>query len=56
MALRKRAPVRKKRGVLHHYFIPGAHNSYRPLYLQLEAVLVQLAVIVLLFFIGLFLS
>src|SRR3989344_3979690 len=54
MKLRKRrAPARRRRSILHHYFISGAHNSYRPLYLQLEAVLVQLAVIVLLFFIAL---
>lgn len=43
----------RKHGVLKHYFLPGAHNTYRPLFLRLEAIAVQIAIVILLFIVAL---
>ena len=32
MKSKKRLSSGRRRGTLHHYFIPGVHNVYRPLY------------------------
>ena len=37
---------------MHHYFIPGAHNAHRPLFLELEAVVVNCTIVVLLFLVA----
>src|SRR3989344_5866155 len=57
MAIRKRRMTvrgsRVRHAPLKHFFIPGPHNVYRPLFLRLESVAVTAAVILLLFAIAL---
>lgn len=43
----------RRRGTLHHYFVPGVHNAYRPHFLRAKTVFALAAIIVLLFFIAL---
>jgi hypothetical protein len=45
--------MRRKRRTLHHYFIPSHHNNFRPHYLQVQSILINIAVVVLLFLIAL---
>lgn len=52
-ARRRRAPARKKRGSLNHYFVPGAHNDHRPEFLEYQALAINVAIVVLLFLIAL---
>src|SRR3989338_134463 len=37
---------------LHHYFVPGVHNAYRPHFLRAKTVVALGAIIVMLFFIA----
>jgi len=43
----------RKHSTIKHYFLPGTHNAYRPLFLRLEAIAVQIAIVILLFFVAL---
>lgn len=43
---------RRKTPMLKHYFVPGAHNAYRPLFLRIESIAINVLVIVLLLFVA----
>lgn len=49
---KKRLPSRRKRRMIHHYFIPGAHNAHRPQFLEFQAIAINVAIVVLLFLIA----
>lgn len=45
-------PSRRKRRLAHHYFVPGSHNAHRPLFLEFQAIAINVAIVVLLFLIA----
>ncbi|MEK7068883.1 MAG: CAP domain-containing protein [Patescibacteria group bacterium] len=49
MAIRRIKHLRSKPSILKHFFIPGPHNVYRPLFLQIESAVVTAIIILILF-------